>query len=292
MHKNSRAYIALLITAVLWGIAPSIIKYTLNFTTAANFLFFRFVIASTIVIIPLIIALIKVKPSLNDLIKIILLGALGTPLALYLLFAGVDKTSAIESSVIWILSPTFIVIGSVIFLKEKIEKAEKIGLGLVLTGTALTIIIPLISNGFNFNNFQGNILVLAGTVCWSVYSLLVKKFNSKTITPFILTASSFIVALICFFPLSINQWSNVLSQAWPGIFYMALFGSVFAYLGYTYGISKIEVSEASIFTHLQPIFGIPVAMILLGEKINLLFVCGAIFITLGVVISERKTKRS
>lgn len=291
MRQNSKAYAALLITALLWGVGPSIIKYTLSFASVENFLFFRFTIASAIVIIPLIVSLIKVKPALADLIKILLLGALGTPITIYLLFAGVNKTSAIESSVIWILSPTFIVIGGVLFLKEEVEKAEKVGLGLILLGTTFTIINPLITNGLNLTNFRGNMLVLAGTLCWSAYSLLVKKFNSKTITPFILTATSFVVAFVCFLPLSINQWSQLSVPAWPGIIYMALFGSVFAYLGYTYGISKIEVSEASIFTHLQPIFGVPTAMVLLGEKINFLFIVGAVLIAGGIVISESKSAK-
>jgi len=70
--------------------------------------------------------------------------------------------------------------------------------------------------------------------------------------------------------------------------YMALLGSMVAYFTYIYGLAKIEASEATIFTYLQPLFAVPLAAVWLAEKITLLFLIGALLIGLGVFICEKR----
>jgi drug/metabolite transporter (DMT)-like permease len=67
---------------------------------------------------------------------------------------------------------------------------------------------------------------------------------------------------------------------------MAVLGSVVAYFTYIYGFSKIEASEATLFTYLEPIFAVPVAIVLLKETPSLLFLSGAGLIVVGVIISQ------
>ena len=69
---------------------------------------------------------------------------------------------------------------------------------------------------------------------------------------------------------------------------MAVFSSVVAYSAYTYGLKKIEASETSVFTYLQPLFAIPIAVIFLGEKLTIYLIIGAILITLGVFVCESR----
>jgi drug/metabolite transporter (DMT)-like permease len=293
MEKDRKtAYIALFVTAIVWGVAPPIIKYTLQFTDPVTFLFYRFELASVIIFVPLIIKLNRIKLTEKESLATLGLGLLGTPIALLFLFFGLTLTSSLEGSLIWVLSPIFIVLGGVFFLKEKLLEKEKIGIGITLIGLFFTIIQPLLqTNGLLFTNLEGNLLVFIGTLCWSGYSLLVKKINSKRVTPFILTSTSFILAALCLLPFVTTHTNGLDLRAVPGIIYMGIFGSLVAYLGYTYGFSKIEASEASVFTYLQPIFAVPIAIILLGEEITLPFIFGAILIAIGVFITESKPQK-
>jgi len=87
MTKDRKtAYLALLTTAVIWGLAPPVIKYTLRFLSPVSFLFYRFLIASTLVTLPLLLKLKKAKPSKKDLLLYLFLGFLAGPLNLLLLF--------------------------------------------------------------------------------------------------------------------------------------------------------------------------------------------------------------
>jgi len=289
MNKNRRnAYLALTATAVIWGFGLPIIKYSLQFCSPATFLFYRFLLASIIVVLPLAYRLKQSRFSSAQLTKMLLYGLLGTPITLYLLFTGLAKTSAVDGSLIWVLSPAFISVAGWSLLKEKITPNEKIGMLLAFTGVIATTIQPLFENSASPGSLFGNLLVLAGTLCWAAFSFLNKK-EGRWLDPFTLTTISFIVAVICFFPLQLTAGFALDTRALPGIIYMGIFGSVVAYLTYTYGISQIEVSEAAVFTYLQPIFAVPTAILLLGESITPFFIIGALLIGLGVYKAQMKT---
>ncbi|HUS60313.1 MAG TPA: DMT family transporter [Nevskiaceae bacterium] len=282
------AYAALLTTAVIWGFAPPIIKYTLGFIDPVSFLFYRFLVAGLLLALPLFLKLKKTKFSLKKTGKYLALGFLGTPLTLILLFIGIQKTTAIDASIIWIISPILVVLGGAFFLKENVTKIEKIGIGLTLMGTLITIFQPLLESGVNFGgNIWGNALVFGGTCVWAGFTLLTKK--EKSLDPFILSSSSFLVGALVMFPFFLTR--PVLTVPKPAIFgilYMALLGSMVAYFTYIYGLAKIEASEATIFTYLQPLFAVPLAAVWLAEKITLLFLIGALLIGLGVFICEKR----
>ena len=72
---------------------------------------------------------------------------------------------------------------------------------------------------------------------------------------------------------------------------MSLFGSIIAYFTYTYGFSLIEASEATLFTYLQPLFTAPLAVFWLKESVRPPFIIGAVFIALGVFLTEYKPKK-
>lgn len=305
-RERKLAYAALLTTTVIWGFAPPIIKYTLNFVTPTVFLFYRFLFVSLILVIPLFFRFKSLEPQTLNLAKYLVLGFLGTPLTLMFLFDGIQRTTAIDASVISIISPILVVLGGAFFLKEKVTETERVGIVLTLLGTIITILQPLFETGLSFSqNLWGNTLVLFGTVTWASFTLLTKKEDQKKLDPLVLTASSFLLGTLVIFPLflferlSLNDYLKsvfiptqsiffIKPQAIFGILYMSILGSVVAYFTYIYGLTKIEASEATIFTYLQPLFAVPAAAIFLDEKITFPFLLGAFLIILGVFICEKR----
>jgi len=296
MSKSRKmAYLALLTTSVVWGFAPPIIKYTPGFISPTDFLFYRFLLVSLILLVPLILRLNHRRITKNQLLNYLFLGFLATPLNLFILFKGIEKTTSINATVISITSPILIIIGGAFFLHEKITRMEKIGIGLTIAGTIFTIVQPLLETGVNFSqNTYGNLLVFLGAMEWAIFTLLSKKH--KELDPFILTAFSFLLGLIIFLPLFVIRHPSLTgalppSPAFFGILYMALFGSVIAYFTYIWGLSKIEASEATVFTYLQPLFAVPLAAIWLKEPLTLPFLIGAILIGVGVFVCESRPKK-
>ena len=71
-----------------------------------------------------------------------------------------------------------------------------------------------------------------------------------------------------------------------GISYMAIFSGILAYIFFQKGLKNLKASESAIFYYLQPLFGIPISIAFLQEKVSLLFVIGSIIIILGIYLAE------
>lgn len=290
MSARKKAFLALITTSVIWGFATPVIKYTLGVTTPAVFLYYRFLI-TVIIMSPFFISYTKNHPiTKRDLLWYIIIGFFSVPLCLMLLFYGIRQTTAIDSTIISIISPVVIIVGGALFLKDNITKREKIGIILTFIGTVLTIIQPIFEYKNATPNLIGNVLVLVGTLAGVVATLLYKKKSNHHLNPFVLTYISFVLGLIIFLPILLTESPNTIPAlaALPGIFYMALLGSVIAYTLSNYGISKIEASESALFTYLQPIFALPASVLFLHETISTAFIVGSVFVLGGVIIAETR----
>ncbi len=160
INLKNNAYIALFFSSFFWGLAPPIIKYSLRFISPLALLFYRCFFAGLLFLLPLILEVRKRKPSFSDWKKYILLGFLCTPLNLLLYFLGINLTSAIDVSIVSVLTPIFIVLGSLLFLHEKVSKKEISGILLAVIGTLIvTVSFPLL-NQKAFGNYLGNFLVI------------------------------------------------------------------------------------------------------------------------------------
>jgi len=71
---------------------------------------------------------------------------------------------------------------------------------------------------------------------------------------------------------------------------MAILSGSLAYFLYVRAQRSIEVSEATLFNYLQPVFAIPLAIFWLGESLSTSFIFGAGIIALGLIIAEYKRR--
>ncbi|HUW21712.1 MAG TPA: DMT family transporter [Candidatus Bathyarchaeia archaeon] len=303
------SYFLLILTAILWGFAAPIVKYTLSYIDPVSFLFYRFTIVCLIFLIPFIMAIKKVRFSSIQLIKLTIIGILGGPVTLLLIFWGADKTTSLDASIIVAMAPILIVIAGATFLKERVTVQEKVGLLIAMLGTLITVLQPLVQGNFLARqHLVGNLLVFFSNIAWAAYSIMVKKSSSR-FSPLILTSITFFSGLLIlpflflYQRLDLINWQRSVSlptslffeihpKAIPGILYMSLFSSVIAYTTYNWGISLIEASEATLFTYLQPIFAAPLAFFWLKEEVTAGFLIGAFLIAIGIFLTEfRKEKK-
>ena len=197
------ASLALIIVAAIWGIAAPIVKLTYREIPPFTFLFFRFLIA-TIVIIP-IYALHQEKRKLTskDLLTVSGIGFLGMTLTIGLIFYGLQFTTATDQVLIGLLGPLFVVIGGAIFLKEEITTLEKIGLVLALGGSVVTVIQPILEQGLAGSEAMfGNIIIFLSSVTFATYALLAKRVSQKY-SPLTITTVPTGISVVCFAPLFI-----------------------------------------------------------------------------------------
>ena len=298
MPKRTKAFIALFIVSAIWGIAAVVIKQTLNYIPPITFLYIRFLFASII----LYFFVDWKKSNYKKIIKskkfiyIFLLGVLGSTVNLGLIFYALKYTTAIEGTIIYAANPIWIIIGGMLFLKEKVTKKEILGIMLTLVGFALVVLSPMFHIELEkTSSIFGNFLMLLAALSWAAYSLLSKNvFNhdktGKRYSPMFITFITFFAGAVTLAPFSIYEILTTeinYIASFGGIFYMVIFSSVIAYWLYEYGVQKMEVSEAGLFQYIEPLFTIPVAIIFIGERFYFVYIIGGIITALGLYVAEK-----
>lgn len=295
-----RAYTELLIVSIIWGVAAVVIKFTLSGFSPFVFLTYRFFIASLAALAFFAVRGFKFPKNPKLFLITVFYGFLVSTVSLGLLFLGTDKTTSIDANLISAMAPITIVVAGAIFLKEHITKKEKIGIAIALIGTLITVVEPLLRFNDGFAGLEGNLLILGSVLVATVTAIMAKKIMRDNVDPITITNISFITGFFTTLPIALLSTTpselvnSILLTPFHfhlGVIFMALISGTLAYTLWHKAEKSIEVSEVGLFAYLYPVFGTPLSVIWLGEKVTLPFIVGAVIIALGVIIAEYKKKR-
>ncbi len=295
MSSRFKAFTYLFLAALIWGFAAIVIKHTLLGVPPFLFLLYRFGIASGVSIPMLSHSRKTLNIKASNAILIILYALFSTTISLSLLFIGLTKTSVLVLSLVSLASPLLLIAASVIFLKERVTKHEKIGITLAFFGTLLTIIEPLLLSNGHAGELTGNIFILLSVTTDAISILILKKLMHRNVSPKDLTNISFLVGFITLLPIILLMYDakalvttfvSIKPEYMAGIIYMALFSGTLAYFFRAKGQKTVKVSEASLFGYLQSVFTVIFAIAFLHESFTLAFAVGASIIATGIFIAE------
>lgn len=299
-RSRLKAYILLLIVAVIWGIAGPVIKITLGSIPPDLFILYRFLISAIISLTIFIFNGIKLPKDKTSLIELFTYCLLNSSISLGLLFWGTSKTSLLDMSLISLFGPLLLVTAGYFFLKDRITKREKIGTLIAFIGALIIGISPLIGSTTGDGRLFGNILIFLSLVSGATCGVLSKRLMRNGVSPPMLANLSFVVGFLTillfvtiFHPLSylLNSIDYLSPSVWLGIFYMAAISGNVAYILNNIGQKTIELSEAAPFAYLYPIFSGFLAIILLGDKLTLPIAIGSLITLAGVFLAEWKKAR-
>jgi drug/metabolite transporter (DMT)-like permease len=291
----------LLVTSVIWGMAPAVIKYTLTYFTPLVFLVYRFAISSAVGVAAIAVGGHKVPHPTRDVPYMLLYSILAVPLSLGLLFYGFAKTDSLTGNLLSATGPLMIILLSVLFLKERVTKQERLGIGLAFAGTILTVVAPFIGgDGVALGFVEGNLLILGGVVGDAVAAILVKVVMREKVSATLLTHTSFIIGFLVLLPIVLWMYGGTVIartilqaplSAHLGVLYMAILSGTLAYSLRNRAVRSIEVSESAVFSYLHPVWGAPLSVAWLREVITAQYLVGAMVIAAGVAVAEHKRRR-
>jgi len=295
MRKQTKALLAIILTAILGGGIPVMSKVSLIEIPPLSVAALRFSIASVF----LLPTFIKYSPrKLHELSKVIGASLFGTVNILLFVF-GIKYTSATMGQMIYALVPVLAGILSYFLIKEKITGKKILGVGLGLLGTIIIVLLPVIEKGVSLESgLKGNLLILMAVMAFSFYPVLSKKLQKKY-NPLFLSSVFIITTAIVALALSLSDWlinpywwQSVSLQAWIGVIYLGIFGGAGYYVLYQYAIKYGTPIIASMILYLQPAMVFLWAKTLLGEKLTPGLVVGGILALTGAYLTTASNKKA
>lgn len=286
--KNQLSFLALVAAAIIWGATTPIMKLALETVPVFSLAFIRFATAAAL-LFPFVIK--KLTVQRKDLALLVLAALAGVTYNIYFFFVGLKVTTALNAGIIIATTPIFSFLFAHLWLREKLKLnlifASLLGmagivalLGKDLAQTALTL------------SPSGDMLILLATISFVIYEIVSKKLFVKY-DPLVITFYSFLIGGTTFLPaatiefVSDPSWLFLLPvSGWFGIFYGILFSSFAAYTLWQWGLSQVDVSKVGFFLYISPLTSTIASILILSERISSEFIIGAIFIILGIIVSQ------
>ena len=292
-NNNYKAYFLLTLTAFFWsgnfivGKAATIYEippFSLNF--------YRWLFAF-IILFPFTYREIfeNKKYILENISFFIILGITSITIFNSIVYYSLYYTQVISGVLMISTIPVWIMFIASLLKIERTNIFQIIGVILSLTGVICIITkadIELIKN-LDFN--KGDLSMVIAMFSWAIYSALLKKKSYK-ISQIALLEVIIICGFVFLVPVYFIEMSlgNKIVLEIPFILtlsYVVLFPGIIAFLFWIKGIAFIGANRAGVFLHLMPIFGAIMAIVIFKEKFMLYHFLGAIFIIVGIILSNR-----
>jgi drug/metabolite transporter (DMT)-like permease len=279
-------FILLALASLMWsgqGIAVKFLDPHLG-PIAITFLPFYL---TTLLAIPLLIRMRRKRPaaqtpSRRDWLRFAIAGIGGQVLAQLGMTWGISLSLASNGSILNLLIPVISAVLASVMLRERLTALRIASLIIGLGG------VGLMSSGdiqhasfFQSKFFIGNLMIFGGCVGSAFFNVYCKglllRFEEIEILIY-----SYITASIASIPLLIwvepVPWRNFVSftlSSWLAFAFLALFMYGASMLLFFKALAHLDVTTASISMYLVPVFGVLLAITLLGERLNLLEIIGA-----------------
>lgn len=301
LQKKSIVCLGALLCCALWGSAFPCIKigYRLfniaSSDTAAQILFAgcRFTLAGVLtVVMGSAISRQFLYPEKAALGKVLCLSMLQTVLQYLFFYIGLAHTSGVKASIIEAMNVfVSILVASLIFRQERLTWKKALG---CVIGFAGVVLINL--SGVNMSmSVMGEGFIFISTIAYAFSAVLIKRFSSEY-NPVTLSGYQFIVGGIILIASGALMGGRITAVSGPALallLYMAFLSAV-AYTLWGILLKHNPVSRVSVFGFMNPVFGVLLSAVLLGETdqasgitgiVSLVLVCMGIYI---VNLQERE----
>jgi len=282
--------LSMLLVVVIWGANFSIVKLSLAQIPPLAFTALRFTAATALLLLILRFREGRVSLPPHTLWKLIWLGVVGNTLYQVLFIPGLSLTTAANSALFVAATPVMVALLGALLKIERLTRHVTIGIALAFFG--ITLVVAARGLSVSRATLAGDALVLAGTVCWAIYTLGVRSLapdiSSLRITALTLLTGTPGLILLGLPSMLKTEWSGLDRRAWGGLAYATLFGLVVAYLLWNASVRKVGGSRTAVYTCVTPLVATLVAWPLLGERPVPLQAFGAALIVGGVLLTRRR----
>ena len=294
----NKPYIALIVSVILWATTFGATKLSLIEIPPISLALFRFVIASLILL--LFIQVKKENKSLKNAFKkdtpfFIVLGLIGISLMYILENFAIKFTTTSQVAIIMNADPILIALLAYFFIGEKFNARKIFGIIIGFIGVSLVVFneadfIAL----FKSQSFLGNILALAASLTWAIYTIMIKKKIEQYGTLTVTTISSIFGAIFLFFAVFLFEgFPNIATfslNSWILILYLGIIISGLNFYLWNYALKHFDASKVGMYWFLAPIIAVIIGIFFFKESLTLMMILGTILIFIGIYLTEKKAK--
>ena len=232
------------------------------------------------------------KISLHDLPLFLGLGFGSILFFTVCYFTAITMMSLSTAAILLYTSPVWIMLMSVIFFHEKLDRKKLIALALAFMGC---ILVSGISGGGVTP--IGLLVGLGSGIGYGLYSILgtiaLRRYSPCTVTTYTFIFAAVGSWIICRPADMFDKFSNAADSGFLIAFccLTALITAVIPFLAYTCGLQNVEASKAGIIATIEPMVATLIGILVFSEPLTLMSGLGILLILSAVIILNLKFEK-
>jgi len=285
------ALLVLVLLNLMWGGSLPATKVALlsfgPFTLAAA----RLVLAAALFVGVLGPAAVRRVP-LADGLRMAGLGVIGFACVQVFQALGTSQTSGATATVLASTAPLWIAVLAPVLLREPLRATSLVGLVMALTGVAVIMGVGLDQPRELAGTVTANLIVLLSSVSAALYTVLGKPLVARYSLLTFCTLSCLGGAAAS---LPLGLWELAMNPVSPtpvGWILLAYLGVMVTFVGFGvwfWGLRALPASRAGALMFLQPVSGLVLASLVLGDRLTATFLLGCGLVLAGVYLAVART---
>jgi len=285
-----------LLLCLIWGSTWLFIKLGLDDLPPFTFAGIRFVIASIILFAIIKARRLSLPNTRADWLLLAVTGLLSFSLNYGLLFWGEQYVSSGLAALLQATIPAFGLVIAHFYLPGEQMTPTKI-LGVVMGVFGVGVVFSNQLHVAGSRALLGSLAIVVGAACAAYANVLVKARGAK-LDPAILAGGQMFFGLIPLLLIGIPLEGNPFHFHWTrmavvALFYLAIVGSVIAFLLYYWLVQHMDVTKTMLIALVTPVIAVTLGVMILREDLNWRTFAGGALIISGIgLIVLRKRKEN
>ncbi len=237
--------------------------------------------------------------SRQDILPIVLLAALGILPAQLLYTWGTQMSLASNAALLTLTLPVFTAILAVLILGEHMTWLRWVSFAAAILGVVACSMTDLRHLSLGGGYLFGNLLILGGVLGSAFYNSYGKKILER-MSPMRLLFYTYVVTLVLMAPWvwalepdSFRNISQFTTRTWIGMGLLTVFHNYLSMVLFLTALKQLDAIQTALCNYLITAFGVPIAAIVLGEKLGAAAWLGGVMVlvsTLVVTVVEDRLK--
>lgn len=290
MKKTLLSWFLLFSCNLMWALQFTCIKLTQE-QVGPYFTVWGPMLIATIFLVPFALKeFSKSKKKLKDIWIFIVLVIFGAFPAQVLVTYGTQLSLASNAAILTLSLPVITALFAFLILKEKMNGTRWISFGIAIIGVILCSTGDIQNLNFSSRYAIGNLIIFMAIIGNSFYNTGCKKILDRY-SPVEMVFFTYLFLVIFLTPFVLHYEGDVFgrivtftSQTWTGLSLLAIFHNFLSMVLFFKALKKLELIQAALSNYLITFFGLPIAAIWLGERLNTQAIFGGVLIFVSTLI--------
>lgn len=280
----------LILTATIWGVNVVLVKVSLAELGPLPFNSLRFLMAAALSWLLLRVTEPRSRVRREDIPLLVGLGLLGHSLYQILFISGINLSTAGNTSLLLATNPIWVAVLSALLRIERLQPRAFLGIALSFSGIILVTVGGGKAVSFGVGSSLGDLMVLAGTLVFAVYTLrskpLLSRYSPLQFSTYTMIPGAIGLAIVSVPALLRQDFRGVSLPGWGGLLYSGIFAIVIGYYVWNNGVQKLGAARTAVYNNLSPLVAMVSGVLILHEQLKPAQLAGAALIISGLYITR------